>query len=104
MSEHERRVSERGEISVVLKRGVVEELRLTIDSLRKKGDEFKDIIKMGRTQLQDAVPMTLGQDFTRSRPLEADLCILERNVDQMYEVNRRRVIRTSICADVSFAE
>ena len=36
---------------MVLKRGVVEELRLTIDSLRK-GDEFKDIIKMGRTQLQ----------------------------------------------------
>jgi aspartate ammonia-lyase len=29
-----------------------------------KGEEFKDIIKMGRTQLQDAVPMTLGQTFT----------------------------------------
>ncbi|MHC2849023.1 aspartate ammonia-lyase [Corynebacterium mucifaciens] len=33
-------------------------------SLRAKGDEFADIIKMGRTQLQDAVPMTLGQEFT----------------------------------------
>ncbi len=28
-----------------------------------KADEFKDILKMGRTQLQDAVPMTLGQEF-----------------------------------------
>lgn len=29
-----------------------------------KGVEFRDVIKMGRTQLQDAVPMTLGQEFT----------------------------------------
>ncbi len=28
-----------------------------------KGDEFKELVKMGRTQLQDAVPMTLGQEF-----------------------------------------
>ncbi|HEX8851313.1 MAG TPA: aspartate ammonia-lyase [Gemmatimonadaceae bacterium] len=30
----------------------------------EKGDEFAPLIKMGRTQLQDAVPMTLGQEFT----------------------------------------
>merc|ERR1712164_25968 len=86
--------------------GVVEELRLTIDSLRKKGDEFKDIIKMGRTQLQDAVPMTLGQEFhSFAATLEADLTFLERNVDQMYEVNLGgTAIGTSICAEVSFAE
>ncbi|MCI4397239.1 MAG: aspartate ammonia-lyase [Acidobacteria bacterium] len=29
-----------------------------------KGEEFKEVIKMGRTQMQDAVPMTLGQEFT----------------------------------------
>ena len=29
-----------------------------------KAAEFKDVLKMGRTQLQDAVPMTLGQEFT----------------------------------------
>ena len=33
------------------------------DSFAKKALEFKDIIKMGRTQLQDAVPMTLEQEF-----------------------------------------
>jgi len=33
-------------------------------AFRAKGDEFGDILKMGRTQLQDAVPMTLGQEFT----------------------------------------
>ncbi len=39
-----------------------------LDYLRKsfmrKAEEFKDIIKMGRTQLQDAVPMTLGMEFS----------------------------------------
>lgn len=33
-------------------------------ALRAKGQEFAGVIKMGRTQLQDAVPMTLGQEFT----------------------------------------
>jgi aspartate ammonia-lyase len=33
------------------------------DAFRAKSDEFADIVKMGRTQLQDAVPMTLGQEF-----------------------------------------
>ena len=35
-----------------------------IDAFRAKGKEFASIVKMGRTQLQDAVPMTLGQEFT----------------------------------------
>ena len=33
-------------------------------SFERKADEFKDDLKMGRTQLQDAVPMTLGQEFS----------------------------------------
>ena len=44
------------------------ELALVMESLRdaflKKGEEFADVIKMGRTQLQDAVPITLGSEFT----------------------------------------
>ncbi|MFW6401626.1 MAG: aspartate ammonia-lyase [Desulfohalobiaceae bacterium] len=44
------------------------ELTEELDRLQKaflaKGQEFGDIIKMGRTQLQDAVPMTLGQEFS----------------------------------------
>src|SRR4051794_29579660 len=34
-----------------------------VDAFRAKGREFSQIVKMGRTQLQDAVPMTLGQEF-----------------------------------------
>lgn len=33
------------------------------DAFRAKAEEFSDVVKMGRTQLQDAVPMTLGQEF-----------------------------------------
>jgi aspartate ammonia-lyase len=47
---------------------VIEELRGAMKDLAagflSKGDEFSPFIKMGRTQLQDAVPMTLGQEFT----------------------------------------
>ncbi|MEW5869389.1 MAG: aspartate ammonia-lyase [Chloroflexota bacterium] len=46
-------------------------LRVEMDrlhqSLQAKGNEFRDVIKMGRTQLQDAVPMTLGQEFEAYR-------------------------------------
>lgn len=38
-------------------------MKILKDSFSKKSEEFKDILKMGRTQLQDAVPMTLGQEF-----------------------------------------
>ena len=38
----------------------VEEL---VESFYKKAEEFKSVLKMGRTHLQDAVPMTLGQEF-----------------------------------------
>ena len=44
------------------------ELTAALDELARsfetKGTEFEDILKLGRTQLQDAVPMTLGQEFT----------------------------------------
>jgi aspartate ammonia-lyase len=46
----------------------IEQLRVALRDLAAaflaKGDEFSPFIKMGRTQLQDAVPMTLGQEFT----------------------------------------
>ncbi len=39
----------------------VEKLR---DTLKKKSEEFKDIVKIGRTHLMDATPLTLGQEFS----------------------------------------
>src|SRR4030042_3547964 len=43
--------------------GLVVEMQALQQALADKGVEFADVIKMGRTQLQDAVPMTLGQEF-----------------------------------------
>lgn len=42
---------------------LVDETNLLIRSLEKKAEEFKDVYKMGRTQLQDAIPISLGQEF-----------------------------------------
>ena len=39
-------------------------MRELVEALRAKGREFADVLKMGRTQMQDAVPMTLGQEFS----------------------------------------
>lgn len=59
------------------------------EAFRKKGREFKSVLKMGRTQLQDAVPMTLGQEFRAyattigediSRLKEAQKLVLEINM------------------------
>lgn len=51
-------------IAVVLKhRSLVQEMRHLVKAMRGKGAEFDHVVKMGRTQLQDAVPMTLGQEF-----------------------------------------
>ncbi|MCG8477316.1 MAG: aspartate ammonia-lyase [Cytophagales bacterium] len=43
---------------------LIESMKLLEASFARKGEEFKNILKMGRTQLQDAVPMTLGQEFS----------------------------------------
>lgn len=43
---------------------LVEEMNRLVASFRLKAKQFSKVIKMGRTQLQDAVPMTLGQEFS----------------------------------------
>ena len=59
-----------------------------ISAFRYKGDEFADCIKMGRTQLQDAVPMTSGQEFNAyANNLEEEILNLERNVKLLHEIN-----------------
>ena len=42
---------------------LIGEMEALVAAFRAKGKEFRDVVKMGRTQLQDAVPMTLGQEF-----------------------------------------
>ncbi len=85
-------------------RRLVEGVRGTVDSLRAKGREFNHIIKMGRTQLQDAVPMTLGQEFEAyAANIEEEVERLTQNSKLFLEVNMgATAIGTGINADPAY--
>lgn len=84
---------------------LVEVLQSLIDSFYKKAKEFASVIKMGRTQLQDAVPMTLGQSFEAyAVTLEEEIQRLEQNAKLFLEVNMgATAIGTGICADPGYS-
>ena len=57
-------------------------------AFHRKADEFVDILKMGRTQLQDAVPMTLGDEFNAfAHNLAEEQAILRDAADRLLEIN-----------------
>lgn len=67
---------------------LIQELSRLHDALMKKSEEFDDVIKMGRTQLQDAVPMRLGQTFHGyASMIERDILRLTDVSREMYTVN-----------------
>ncbi|WP_448656454.1 aspartate ammonia-lyase [Microbacterium lacticum] len=67
---------------------LLEELDLLKQSFMGKAVEFHDILKIGRTQLQDAVPMTLGQEFHGfATTLGYDHQRLTENANLMFEIN-----------------
>ena len=71
-----------------MNKNLVASLTGLISAFRYKGEEFSDVIKMGRTQLQDAVPMTSGQEFNAyANNLEEEILNLERNVKLLHEIN-----------------
>jgi aspartate ammonia-lyase len=74
------------------------------DAFHMKGKEFSSIIKMGRTQLQDAVPMTLGQEFEAwGATLSEEIERLQQNADLFLEINMGgTAIGTGINADPDY--
>lgn len=67
---------------------LIQELNSLIGSLNSKAEAFRDILKMGRTQLQDAVPMTLGQTFgSYATTLAEEIQRIENNAALFLEVN-----------------
>jgi len=82
------------------------ELKKLVAEFRVKGKEFSQIIKMGRTQLQDAVPMTLGQEFNAwAKSLEDEVAALERVESVLHEVNMGgTAIGTGLNAPAGYAE
>jgi len=64
-----------------------QELEALVKSLRQKGEEFDPILKSGRTHLQDAVPIRLGQEFAAyAGAIEKSLAGVERTLDQLCEL------------------
>ncbi|MFN5876052.1 MAG: aspartate ammonia-lyase, partial [Ignavibacteria bacterium] len=85
---------------------LINALGLLQESFARKGSEFADVIKMGRTQLQDAVPMTLGQEFDSfAVNIGEDLRRLEEARMLVTEVNLgATAIGTSINAPEGYPE
>lgn len=82
------------------------ELSLLAEAFAAKGGEFAHIVKVGRTQLQDAVPMTLGQEFTAfAVTLREDIDRLAEAVGLLGEVNMgATAIGTGINAPVGYRD
>jgi len=88
----------------------LEELLFQIESLHnvmlKKADEFDDVIKMGRTHLQDAVPIRLGQEFKAySMMIKRDIKRIRATRNNTYDVNiGATAVGTGLNADLGYIE
>ena len=73
--------------SIETTKRLIPELKLLKESLDKKSHEFKDIIKIGRTHLMDATPITLGQEFSGySKMIENSILRLENDLPFLYKL------------------
>lgn len=96
-----------------IKLGVILTLRDATSALKElkqaleaKAAEFADVLKMGRTENQDAVPMTLGQEFSAYAVMIGDgIRYLERAADELLEMNMgATAIGTGINSPPGYAE
>jgi len=85
---------------------LIAELQQLSKSFHTKGDEFINIVKMGRTELQDAVPMTVGQEFHAfGSSLDGEIQVLHDAEKYLYAVNMgATAIGTGINAPKGYAE
>ncbi len=74
------------------------------DALMKKADEFKDVIKMGRTEMQDAVPVSFGQVFKAwAAPIKRDVKRFKQAIKELSVLNMGgTAIGTGITADKDY--
>ncbi|KAA6451192.1 aspartate ammonia-lyase [Bacillus swezeyi] len=77
-----------------------------LETFKKKANDFDHVIKMGRTHLQDAVPIRLGQEFEAySRVIERDIKRIKQSRQHLYEVNMgATAVGTGLNADPRYIE
>lgn len=85
---------------------VIEKLNKLADAFEVKSKEFENIIKMGRTQLQDAIPMTLGQSFGAfATAMRSEAKRLEYASKEFLTINMgATAIGTGLTAEPGYAE
>jgi aspartate ammonia-lyase len=85
---------------------LIAELQQLVASFRAKGHAYIDIVKMGRTEMQDAVPMTVGQEFHAfAASLESEIQLLREAEKHLYAVNMgATAIGTGLNAPKGYAE
>ena len=85
---------------------LIDELQKLVVSFRLKGDAFLELVKMGRTEMQDAVPMTVGQEFHAfAAALEGEIQLMRDAEKYLYAVNMgATAIGTGINVPAGYAE
>lgn len=85
---------------------VIDQADQLVKSLENKAEEFDDYVKMGRTQMQDAIPIRLGQEFAAySQVIKRDIQRLESAREAMLVVNLgATAIGTGLNADVDYVD
>jgi len=72
---------------ILIRENLLPELEKLQKSLKKKAEDFRDIIKIGRTHLQDATPLALGQEFSGyAAQIESARETIEKALDHLYEL------------------
>ncbi|MGO4759768.1 lyase family protein, partial [Streptomyces sp. 2MCAF27] len=92
--------------TILAVQGLLAAMEILREAFAAKAEEFRDILKMGRTQLQDAVPMTLGQEFLAyAVMLEEDQSRLIEAQSLVHEINLgATAIGTGLNAPAGYAE
>jgi fumarate hydratase class II len=92
--------------AVGVKQGLMPAVQGLHDAIAAKADAWKDIIKIGRTHMQDATPLTLGQEWSGyAAMLSADLQRMETALPHVYELALGgTAVGTGINAPMGFAE
>src|SRR5436189_6246556 len=85
---------------------LIQEMQKLVAAFRSKGDAYLEIVKMGRTEMQDAVPMTVGQEFHAfAASLEGEIHLLKDAEKYLYAVNMgATAIGTGLNAPKGYAE
>lgn len=85
---------------------LIDELQKLAASFRAKGSAYLELVKMGRTEMQDAVPMTVGQEFHAfAASLESEIKLLREAERYLYSINMgATAIGTGLNAPKGYAE